>query len=106
MASDPPDPGAFFRDMMAQWGKTAGGAANGDRPKPEDFVRLLFGATGATGGAQAAFKEMTERALAAASVPTRSEIDELSARIGRIEAALFRIEARLGEMGTGSNAEG
>lgn len=97
MANDTPDPAAFFRDLLGQF---SAGAEGG---KSDDLSRMFAGAAAATGGAQAAFKAMTERALAAANVPGRGELDELAARIERIEAALFRIEARLGEIGGGSD---
>lgn len=100
MASDTPESGAFFRELMAQWEKFSGG---GEKPKPEDFARMVFGATTAAGNAQAALKGMAERAMGAANIPTRIEIEELSARIGRVEAALFRIEARLAEIAPGGD---
>ena len=94
MANDTPDPAAFFRDLLGQFS-----AAGGEGGKPDDLTRMFAGAAAATGNAQAAFKAMTERALAAANIPGRGELEELAARISRIEAALFRIEARLGELG-------
>ena len=39
---------------------------------------------------------MMERALAAANLPSRSDIDALATRVAGIEATLARIEARLG----------
>jgi hypothetical protein len=97
MANDTPDPSAFFRDLIGQF------AGGGGAAKPEDLARLMAGAAGATGSAQTALKAMMDRALAAANVPGRNELEELAARMSRIEAALFRIEARLGELG--SNTE-
>ena len=95
MANDTPDPAAFFRELMGQFVSGTAGEAG----KPDDLARLFAGAAGATGSAQAALKSMMERALAAANIPGRGEIEELAARMERIEAALFRIEARLNELG-------
>lgn len=96
MANDTPDPAAFFRELVAQF------ASGGDAGKSDDLSRMFAGAAAATGGAQAAFRSMVERALATANVPARGEMEDLAARISRIEAALFRIEARLGELGGGT----
>lgn len=71
------DPGAFLRAMLGEWQRASGGDAQ-------------------AGGAQA-LRQVTERALAAANMPSRADLEELSARIGRVEAALFRIEALLHE---------
>jgi len=99
MANDTPDPSAFFRELIGQF--AAGGGAGGG--KPDDLARMVAGAAAATGSAQAAFKTMADRAMAAANIPGRGEIEELATRISRIEAALFRIEARLAELGGGAD---
>jgi hypothetical protein len=98
MPNDTPDPTAIIRELMSQF---TGGASSGDGAKPDDLSRMFANAAGATASAQAAFKGVVERALAAANVPGRGELEELAARMGRIEAALFRIEARLGEISSG-----
>ena len=41
------------------------------------------------------------RALAAANMPSRAEIEDISARLARIEGALFRMEAKLAELTPG-----
>lgn len=105
MANDPIDPTAFFREVLGQFAPgtgPAGTSATGEAGRPDDLVRMFAGAAAATGGAQQAFKSLMERALSAANVPGRGEIEDLGARIARIEAALFRIEARLGELGGGT----
>ena len=91
MPNDTPDPAAFFRELIGQF------AGSGDANKSDDLARLFAG----TAGAQTAFKAVMDRALAAANVPGRHELDDLAARLSRLEAALFRIEARLAEIGTG-----
>ena len=89
------DPGAFFRTMLGEWEKMAN-SVGGDMLKSEEWTRTMHGASAATANAQAAMKAMSERALAAANLPSRSEFDDLSARIGGIEQSLARIEALLG----------
>ena len=88
------DPSAFFRAMLGEWEKMAN-SMGGDMLKSDEWARTMHGAQGATLNAQAAFKQMMTRALAAADMPSRTEFEQLSARIGGIEAALFRIEALL-----------
>lgn len=93
------DPGAFFRDMLGQWEKMANSFGN-DAMKREEFARGMQGATAASLQMQAAFKEQTEKALAAANLPTRSDMEALARRIDGIEASLARIEAALGANGS------
>ena len=93
------DPGAFFRTMIGEWEKMANGLG-GDLLKSEDWVRAMNQASGATMNAQSTFKDMAERTLAAANLPSKAEFEQMSARIGRIEESLARIEAMLGANGT------
>lgn len=93
MASN--DPTAFFRDMLGQWEKVANSFGN-DAMKTEEFARGLQGASAAGMTMQGVFRDVTEKALAAANLPTRTDFDALAARVAGIEAALFRIEAKLG----------
>lgn len=88
------DPGAFFRTMLGEWEKLANGFG-GDLLKTDEWSQAMNGAQNAQLDAQAAMKGVTERALAAANMPSRTEFADLSARIGRIEAALERIEGHL-----------
>ena len=94
MANTPPDPAAFFRDMLGQWEKTVNEVGGGFM-KSEEFARTMGGATAASSQAQAATHGMMERALAAANMPSRAEIEDLSARLARMEGQLARIEAKL-----------
>ncbi len=71
----PNDPAAFFANLLGQW--------------------QSFSKDSESQGA--GFRQFAERAMAAANVPGRSDIEELSARLVRVEAALFRIEAMLGK---------
>ena len=88
------DPGAFFRTMLGEWEKLANGVG-GDLLKTDEWSRAMNAGQNAHVEAQAALKGMSDRALAAANLPSRTEFTDLSARIGRIEAALERIEAHL-----------
>lgn len=97
--TNPSDPGAFFRDMLGQWEKMANSFGN-DAMKREEFARGMQGATAASLQMQAAFKETMEKALAAANLPTRTDVAALAARIDAIEATLARIEGALGETGS------
>lgn len=97
MSSTPPDPSAFFRNLMGEWEKMSN-QVGGQTFKSEDFARMLGGATAATTQAQEVFRGVMERALAAANMPSRAEIEDISARLARIEGALFRMEAKLAEL--------
>jgi hypothetical protein len=98
MESIPPDPAAFFRDMLGQWEKTVN-SFGGEAMKSEEFSRSMGAATAASATMQAGMQQMTEKALSAANLPTRSDIDAIAGRITAIEAALARIEAMLGSAG-------
>ncbi|WP_425228322.1 poly(R)-hydroxyalkanoic acid synthase subunit PhaE [Sphingomonas sp.] len=88
------DPGAFFRTMLGEWEKLANGVG-GEMLKTDGWSQAMNAGQNAHIETQAAMKAMSERALAAANLPSRSEFADLSARIGRIEAALERIEGHL-----------
>ncbi len=89
MATNPAD---FFRSMLGEWEKLANGVG-GDMLKSEEWSRAMNAGTNANVQAQGAVKDTMARALAAANMPSRAEFEDLSARIGRIEASLARIEA-------------
>lgn len=95
MSNNPTDPAAFFREMLGRWEKAVNDFG-GDALKSEEFVRGMQAATSTTANVQANTHQMMERALAAANLPSRSDIDDLARRVGGIEAALARIEAKLG----------
>lgn len=93
-----PDPGAFFRDMIGQWEKAVN-SFGGEAMKSEEFARSMGAASAATMTMQAGMQQVTEKALAAANLPTRSDFDTLAGRIAGIEASLVRIEEKLGSIG-------
>lgn len=90
----PPDPGKFLRDMLGQW-ETMANQVGGEVMKSGEFARALQGANAATMKAQDATHQMMDRALAAANMPSRAEVADLSARLRGIEDAVARIEALL-----------
>ena len=95
MERNPPDPAAFFRDMLGQWEKTVN-SFGGEAMKSEEFNRTMGAASAASMNMQAGMQQITEKALAAANLPSRSDIDAIATRIAAIEASLARIEMALG----------
>lgn len=90
----PPDPGKLLRDMLGQW-ETIANQVGGEVMKSGEFARALQGANAATMKAQDATHQMMDRALAAANMPSRAEVADLSARLRGIEDGVARIEALL-----------
>ena len=103
--TDTPDPSAFFRQMLGQWEQFTNDVG-GDMLKTGEFARTMHGATAATMQAQEALKGVMERWLAAANMPSREEIADLSARLARVEATLERIETAITLLGNGALAGG
>lgn len=89
MATNPAD---LFRTMLGEWEKMTNGVG-GDLLKTEEWSRAMGVGTAAHVQMQGAVKEAMARALAAANMPSRADFEDLSARIGRMEASLARIEA-------------
>ena len=88
------DPSAFFRTMLTEWEKLANNVG-GDLMKTDGWSQAMNAGQSAHVEAQGAMRAMADRTLAAANLPSRTEFADLSARIGRIEAALARIEGHL-----------
>lgn len=91
----PTNPADFFRDMLGQWEKLAN-QFGGDALRSPEFAQGMHGANSAALAWQAQFQEGMTKALAAANLPSRGELEDLSARLARVEASLGRIEAALG----------
>lgn len=89
------DPAAMFHDMLGEWEKMAN-SLGGGLAKSDEFTRFMHGATAAQMSTHEAISGMMTRALAAANMPSRAEIEDLSLRLARMEAALGRIEEKLG----------
>lgn len=88
------DPAAFFREMLGQWEAMAN-EFGGNMLKSGEFTRVMHGANNAAMKAREVQAGMMERALDAANMPSKADIADLSARIGRIEDMLGRIELML-----------
>lgn len=88
----PPDPAALFREMLGQWEQMTN-QLGGEAMKTGEFARAMQGVNAATMKAQATTHQVMDRALAAANMPSRAEIEDISARLARIEEAVARIEA-------------
>jgi len=89
-----PDPGTLFREMLGQWEQMAN-QLGGQVMKSGEFSRAMQGANSAAMTAQSAAHQIMDKALAAANMPSRSEVEDLSGRVRRIEEAIGRIEALL-----------
>lgn len=88
----PTDPAAMFRQMLGQWEAMAN-KVGGEFMKSGEFAQAMHAANTARMSTQAQIDELMAKALAAANLPSRADIEALSARLGRIEDALARIEA-------------
>ncbi|MBA3897451.1 MAG: hypothetical protein H0X36_10040 [Sphingomonadaceae bacterium] len=93
--TDAADPAALFRTMLGQWEKMANDYGAEFLKRPE-AAQAMHGATNATLQAQQAMQEVMAKALAAAHMPSKADIEAISARLGAVEASLARIEAKLG----------
>jgi hypothetical protein len=91
------DPAAFFREMLGHWENMANQFGN-ELMKSGEFARTMHGATAAGLKAQEAAREAMGRALAAANMPSREEVFDLSARMKAVEDRLARIEALLSQI--------
>jgi polyhydroxyalkanoate synthesis regulator phasin len=93
------DPFSFFREALTQWEKSAneiGTKVLGT----EKAVELMHKSTTASLQMQNAMKDGMNKALAVANMPSKADIDALSAQIGTLEGRLARIEDLL----TGNSA--
>lgn len=94
------DPFSFFREALTQWEKSAneiGTKVLGT----EKAVEMMHKSTTASLQMQNAMKDGMNKALAVANMPSKADIDALSAQMGAIEGRLARIESLLS--GTGTN---
>lgn len=89
-----PDPASLFREMLGQWEAMAN-EFGANMLKSGEFTRVMHGANAANMKLKEARTDLMERALDAANMPTKGEVADLSARLGRIEATVDRIEAML-----------
>ena len=88
------DPFAFFREALNQWEKSAN--ALGTQILGSDkAVEMMHKGTAASLQAQNAMKDGMSKALSAANMPSKADIETLSARLGAVESSLARIETIL-----------
>ena len=89
------DPLATMRAAVDQWEKLANeyGAQFLERPETSQALQKM---TAGFLQMQKATQDAMGKALAAANLPSRLDIEALSARLGALEAAVARIEAALG----------
>ena len=88
------DPLAMMRSAVDQWEKLANeyGAQFLERPETTQAIQKM---TAGLLQMQKLTQDAVGKALAAANLPSKSDIDALSARVGAIEAGIARIEAAL-----------
>lgn len=93
--SDTPmmDPLAMMRSAVDQWEKVANEFGAEFLQKPET-TRAIQQMSAGYLQMQKVSQDAIAKALAAANLPSRSDIEALSARLGAIEATLARIEAQ------------
>ena len=94
--SDSPnlDPFGLARGWMSQWEKLVNEHGTQLLAKPET-AQAMQAMSGAAMQMQAASQEASNKLLAAANLPSRSDFEALGARLGAIEASLSRIEQSL-----------
>ena len=97
------DPLAMMRSAVDQWEKLANeyGAHFLQRPETSEAMQKV---TGGFLQMQKMTQDALGKALAAANLPSRMDIEALSARLGSIEASLARIEAAAAGVGLTSVA--
>ena len=88
----PMDPMAMMRSALDQWEKLANEYGGQFLERPETS-KALQSMTAGYLQMQKAIQDAMGKALAAANLPSRTDIEALSARLGAIEAGLARIEA-------------
>lgn len=88
----PTDPMAMFRQMVDQWEKVANEYGGKMLATPE-IAQGMQGMSAITLQIQSAVQEATTKVLSVANMPSKDDFAALTARIGRIEAQLERIEA-------------
>ncbi len=92
MTDTPPDPFAFFRDALTQWEKSAneiGSRILGS----EQMSEAMHKGQAASMHFQHAISEAMARALSAANMPSKADIEALGVRLNEIESRLIRIES-------------
>ena len=86
------DPMAMMRSALDQWEKLANEYGGQFLQRPET-AQAMQAMTAGYLQMQKQIQDAMGKALAAANLPSRTDIEALSARLGAIEASLARIEA-------------
>ena len=101
MASDPL---ALMRNLVNEWEKLVNGRGVELLAKPE-VVQAMQGMTSVGLQAQGATQEWMAKALSAANLPSKADVEALAVRLTAIEAGLARIEASLPGAGIRDGAQ-
>lgn len=88
------DPFTFFREALNQWEKSANDLGT-KMMGSEKSVELMHKGTAASLQVQNAMKEGMNKALSAANMPSKADIEGLAGQIGALEMRLARIETLL-----------
>ena len=88
----PADPMAMMRSALDQWEKLANEYGTQFLQRPET-TKAMQSMTAGYLQMQKMMQDAMGKALAVANLPSRTDIEALSARLGAIEASLARIEA-------------
>ncbi len=95
MTGEPPkDPFAMFRDMVTQWETAANELGNKVMATPEAVQAMQMG-TATTLKMKEATADAMAKALSAANMPSKADIEAIGERLVAVEAQLARIEALL-----------
>jgi polyhydroxyalkanoate synthesis regulator phasin len=95
------DPMGFFRDMLGQW-EQMGNQVGSKMMESKEFAQLMHQGSAASMQAQNAVQEAMAKALAAANIPSKADIDALGARLLAVEKQVALIAAAVGGSGTTS----
>lgn len=94
---------AFFREMVNQWEKMANDVGT-KMAGSSEFSQVMQGTTAVGLKAQQAAHDAMAKALSAANMPSKAEVEALAERLFRIEAQLGRIESLLSAQGSTQKA--
>ncbi len=90
----PKDPFTAFRDMVTQWETTANEWGNKMMSTPEAVQAMQMG-TATTLKVKEATADTMAKALSAANMPSKADVEAIGERLLAVEAQLARIEALL-----------
>lgn len=95
MTTKPTDPLGLMRDWLGQW-ETLVNQHGAEWLKRPEVAQAVGAATSAGARAQGAMQDVMERALAAANLPSKADIEALNARLTAIEASLAQLTLQQG----------